>query len=213
MTQRASSKQPPMSHPAERPGSFTYGDYRHWPDEERWELIDGEAYDMSPAPTRAHQQVVVELITQIHAALRHRPCQAYAAPFDVRLPKADEADDGVDTVVQPDIAVICDLTKLDVAGCRGAPDWIIEVLSPRTAARDHAKKRDLYERQGVREYWLLHPTDRILTIYRLENGLYSRPDVQPLSGETAVAAIDGLRIAWDELVAALDESSGDADSS
>jgi Uma2 family endonuclease len=175
---------------------FTYGDYRGWPDDERWELIDGEAYDMSPAPTRAHQGLVLEIAAQAHAFLRDGPCQVYVAPFDVRLPRTDESDDRVDTVVQPDIATICDPAKLDDAGCRGAPDWIVEVLSPRTAAKDQRQKRDAYERAGVREYWLVHPTDRTLMIYRLADGAYGRPEVQPLAGETAVAAIDGLRIVW-----------------
>ncbi len=179
-------------------GRFTYGDYRRWPEEARWELIDGEVWDMSPAPTRSHQQIVVELITQIHGFLRGKPCEVYAAPFDVRLPRADEADDQVDTVVQPDIAVICDPTKLDDFGCRGAPDWVVEVLSKGTAQKDHGVKRDLYERHGVQEYWLVHPTDRVLTIYRLADGAYGKPDVLTLTGETSVGAIDGLRIQWGE---------------
>jgi Uma2 family endonuclease len=185
-----------MSESARKIGSFTYGDYRRWPDEERWELIDGEAWDMSPAPTRPHQQMVVELTTQIHDHLRDKPCEVYSAPFDVRLPRADEADDEVDDVVQPDISVICDATKLDNAGCRGAPDWIIEVLSPRTAVKDQTVKRDLYERNGVREYWLVHPTDRVLTIYRLVDGAYGKPHVQGLTGETPVGVVDGLAIRW-----------------
>jgi len=190
-----------MIEPAVKIGRFTYGDYCRWPDDERWELIDGDAYDMSPAPARTHQQLVVELTTQIHNFLRDKPCAVYSAPFDVRLPRGDEADDAVDTVVQPDIAVICDPAKLDDAGCRGAPDWIIEVLSPRTAAKDQILKRDLYEKHGVREYWLLHPIDRVLTIYRLANGVYGKPDVQALSGEIAVGVIDGLAIEWDDPVA------------
>jgi Uma2 family endonuclease len=118
------------------------------------------------------------------------------APFDVRLPEADEADDAIDTVVQPDIAVVCDPAKLDAAGCRGAPDWICEVLSPLTAAKDQIEKRALYERHRVREYWLVHPTDRNLTIYRLGDDGYGKPDVQTLDGTTEVSVIDGLRIAW-----------------
>jgi Uma2 family endonuclease len=185
-----------MIEPARKIGSFTYRDYRRWPDEERWELIAGEAWDMCPAPTRPHQQMVVELTTQIHSFLRDKPCEVYSAPFDVRLPEADEPDDAVTDVVQPDISVICDPAKLDNAGCRGAPDWIIEVLSKRTAVKDHRVKRNLYERHGVREYWLVHPTERLLTIYRLEDGVYGKPDVQELSGETAVSAIEGLAIRW-----------------
>ena len=185
-----------MSQPAPSSKRFTYSDYRTWPEGERWELIDGEAYDMSPAPTRRHQGLLVELVTQVHSFLRARPCEAYAAPFDVRLPHGDETDDATETVVQPDLSVICDPDKLDDKGCRGAPDWIIEVLSPRTAAKDQTRKRDIYERHGVREYWLVHPTDRVLTIYELDEGAYGKPRIQELKGETPVNAIDGLVITW-----------------
>ncbi len=145
---------------------FTYGDYRLWMGDERWELIDGEAYLMSPAPSRRHQKASMGLAVQIGNFLVGRPCQVYAAPFDVRLPEDDEKDDAVATVVQPDIAVICDPSKLDDAGCRGAPDWIIEILSPSTSARDRVDKRDLYQRHGVREYWVLDTETAQLAIFR-----------------------------------------------
>jgi Uma2 family endonuclease len=125
-----------MAHPAESRRRFTYGDYCTWGDEGRWELIDGIVYDMSPSPARVHQDLVVELVAQIHAALANGPCRVYVAPFDVRLPDGDEADDAIETVVQPDISVICDPSKLDEKGCRGAPDWIIEVLSPDKALNE-----------------------------------------------------------------------------
>ncbi len=186
-----------MSQPAPRIDYFTYGDYCHWPDDERWELIDGQAYAMSPAPTRMHQEFVVELAAQIHPRLAGTSCHVYVAPFDVRLPRRNEADDQVDTVVQPDVAVICDPGKLDDKGCRGAPDWIIEILSPTSAAHDLIRKRALYERHGVREYWLLHPVDRVLTIYRLgQDGTYGTPDIRPLDEPTPVAIIPGLEIHW-----------------
>lgn len=178
-------------------GHSSYGDYGRWPDDERWELIDGEAYAMVPAPSRLHQELAVELTRQIANQLRHHPCRVYAAPFDVRLPKGDEADEHVTTVVQPGLAVICDPAKLDDKGCRGAPDWIIEILSPDSAAHDQIRKRALYERHGVREYWLIHPVDRILTIYRLtEDKTYGRPDIAELEGTTAVASLPGVEIQW-----------------
>lgn len=102
------------------------------------------------------------------------------APVDVRLPKHDEADDQIDSVVQPDLFVVCNSNKLDKRGVRGAPDWIVEVLSPSTASRDQISKRNLYERHGVDEYWLVHPVDRILTIYRLENSEYGKPVLERL---------------------------------
>ncbi|CRI67448.1 conserved hypothetical protein [Thiocapsa sp. KS1] len=186
-----------MPQAALKTGSFTYADYCLWPEDERWELIDGEAFAMAPAPTRMHQDFVVELAAQIHPKLAGSSCRVYVAPFDVRLPKDDEADALVDTVVQPDIAVICDPKKLDAKGCRGAPDWIVEILSASSAVHDQVRKRALYERHGVREYWLLHPVDRVLTIYRLgADGVYGKPDVQGLEGQTPVGVIDGLEIHW-----------------
>jgi len=176
----------------------TYGDYKTWPADERWELIDGVSYCMSPAPSRLHQQFVLELGRQIANRLRASAseCEVYVAPFDIRLPRAEETDDTVDTVVQPDIAVICDRTKLDEAGCRGAPDWIIEVLSPATAAKDQIQKRALYERHGVQEYWLVHPTDCTVTVYKLLDGQYGKPDISELAGHLPAAVVAGLEIDW-----------------
>jgi len=131
---------------------FTYADYLGWPEGERWELIDGEAFAMSPAPTNHHQLIVGELFAAIHEHLRGKPCRPFVAPFDVRLPRAGTANAEVDTVVQPDISVVCDPDKLkDNHGCLGAPDWVIEVLSPGTAVRDQRTKRALYEHHGVAE--------------------------------------------------------------
>lgn len=175
---------------------YTYTDYRQWPEEVRYELIDGIPCAMSPAPTRRHQEVTLELARQIADALEGAPCRPYIAPFDVRLPWANESDDRVDTVVQPDISVICDRTLLDEQGCRGAPDWIIEVLSPATAGRDQIVKRALYERVGVREYWLVHPTDRIVSIYLLEKGAYGKPVVQELQGTTTATVLPQVVIDW-----------------
>lgn len=175
---------------------FTYRDYCSWPDEERWELIDGVAYNMSPAPSLEHQEWVFEIGRQIGNYLLGKPCRIFLAPFDVRLPEKNEPDDATFTVVQPDISVICDSTKLDQAGCRGAPDWIIEVLSPGTAAKDQIVKKALYERHGVREYWLVHPTDHILIRYRLIEGRYAEPQVIETAGSTADTIFDNLAIDW-----------------
>lgn len=174
----------------------TYGDYASWPEEMRYELIDGIAYAMGPAPTRLHQEVTGELFRQIADALEGSPCRPYIAPFDVRLPRASEADADVDTVVQPDISVICEKSRLDERGCRGAPDWIIEVLSSGTASHDQIVKRALYERAGVREYWLVHPLDKVVTIYLLENSVYGKPAVQELAGTSSATVLPGIAIDW-----------------
>ena len=187
-----------MQQPTPIEQRFNYGDYCHWPDDERWELIDGRPFNMCPTPTRRHQDLVIEIGAQVHGQLRGGPCKVYVAPFDVRLPEADEADEEIINVVQPDLSVISDPAKLDDAGCRGAPDWVVEVLSTGTAAKDQTDKLRLYERHGVREYWLVHPIDRVPTVYRLQDGAYGRPLVQPLAGGSDCAAVPGLRIHWPE---------------
>jgi Uma2 family endonuclease len=174
----------------------TYRDYCAWPDDVRYELIDGHAFAMSPAPSRHHQEVVVEVLRQIADALEGSGCRVYVAPFDVRLPRAAEADDDVDTVVQPDLSVICDPAKLDDRGCRGAPDWVVEILSPGSASHDQIVKRDVYERHGVGEYWLVHPVDRIVTVYRLVEGAYGKPDVHELVGALSCGAVPAVTIDW-----------------
>jgi len=182
---------------------YTYADYLTWPDDARYELIDGEAFLMSPAPLVEHQEVAGELFRQLANQLDGQPCRPYIAPVDVRLPRKDEADAAIDTVVQPDVLVVCDPHKIDRRGVRGAPDWVLEVLSPSTAAHDQIAKRRTYERAGVREYWLVHPGDRTLTVYVLENGQYGRPEIYELKDATPIGVLPGVSIAWDALVTRL----------
>lgn len=177
----------------------TYADYQTWPDDQRYELLDGTAYVMAPAPSRQHQEVLSDLLLQLRSMLGKDRCRVYPAPFDVRLPKGDEADDAIDTVVQPDITVVCDPHKLDDRGCRGAPDWVIEILSPGTAAHDQIAKRDLYERAGVGEYWLVHPVDRVITVYWLEAGQYGKPDVFAMSGQRESLVLPGVVVELDDV--------------
>ena len=179
---------------------YTYADYLQWPDETRYELIDGEAFLMSPAPLVEHQEIAGEVFRQLANQLDGKPCRPYIAPVDVRLPRADEADAAIDTVVQPDVLVVCDPGKVDRRGVRGAPDWLLEVLSPSTAAHDQIAKRRTYERAGVPEYWLVHPGDRTLTVYVLDNGQYGRPEIYELKDATPVGVLPGVSIAWDALV-------------
>jgi len=186
-----------MGLPVRDPNRHTYGEYLTWPESERYELIDGIAYAMVPAPGRRHQEILLELARQIADALEdRRGCRVYVAPFDVRLPRSDEADENVDTVVQPDLSVVCDASKLDERGCRGAPDWIIEILSPATAAHDQIHKRAVFERSGVAELWLVHPTDRIVTVYRHTGEGYGRPDAYELAGTLAPEVLPAVKIDW-----------------
>jgi len=181
----------------------TYAEYLTWPEAVRYELIEGEAYAMAPAPSRAHQRLLGELFRQIAGALDDSPCEVNLAPFDVRLPDADEADEDIATVVQPDISVVCDPAKLDERGCRGAPDWIIEILSPGSAGHDQIRKLAIYERHGVREYWLAHPVDRVVTLYRLADGVYGRPSVHEMEGRLACGACPRVEIDWARVVKGL----------
>jgi Uma2 family endonuclease len=157
---------------------FTYADYLTWPDDERWEIIEGVAYAMRPAPGIAHQRISRALTRIISTHLLGKRCELFAAPFDVRLADlASVSDNYVDTVVQPDILVVCDKSKLDERGCNGAPDLIVEISSPSTSKNDLIKKFDLYQHHGVREYWIIHPAEQTLLVFKIEeNGMYGRPD-------------------------------------
>ena len=183
----------------------TYGEYLTWPDDARYELIYGHAIMTAPATNLDHQDVAGELFRQISNQLVGKPCRPYIAPVDVRLPRSDEADENIDTVVQPDVIIVCDPGKLDRRGVRSAPDWVAEVLSPSTAVHDQVVKRRIYERAGVPEYWLVHPNDRTLTIYTLQNGAYGRPDIFELKGSTQFQTMPELEIAWDALIERLSE--------
>jgi len=157
---------------------YTYMDYVTW-DEGRWELIEGEVWDMTPAPSRRHQEISICLSSILYEFMRKRGCSVYTAPFDVRLPDTSEPQDHeIFTVVQPDISIICDSNKLDDRGCVGAPDLIVEILSPSTAARDLKVKRALYEKHGVKEYWLVHPTDKVVMVYLAgDDGQYDKAQI------------------------------------
>jgi len=181
----------------------TYADYLAWPEDVRYELIDGVAYLMAPAPDLAHQEVAGGIYRQLANALDGAPCRVFIAPVDVRLPKADETDARIDTVVQPDVLVVCDPSKLDRRGVQGAPDLVVEVLSPSTAGHDHILKRRVYERSGVQEFWLVHPVDRMVSIYRLAGAEYGKPEVQELAGTTPVGVLPGVTIVWDAMLAHL----------
>ena len=151
----------------ERP--FTYADYKDWDLKpgEHFELIYGEAYAMS-APNARHQTILVQLITLFFTYLQDKPCKVFPAPYDVRLfYKADESDD---TVVQPDLVIVCDEKKRGPEGCRGAPDLIIEILSPSNTVIEMKRKLQLYQEAGVREYWVIDPENKDITVYRFQEG-------------------------------------------
>jgi len=117
---------------------YSWGEYRSWPEEERWELIDGVAWDMSPAPSRNHQQILVDIVSQFHMAFKDSGCEVFAAPFDVKLTEEDEDD--APTVVQPDVVLCCDEDKLTEWGMQGAPDLVVEIVSPASGRKDRKQK-------------------------------------------------------------------------
>jgi Uma2 family endonuclease len=189
-----------MSATSPLPSLHTYGDLRRWSDDVRWELIDGQAHAMT-GPSWQHQRVCMNLGSQLNAHFSARGCRVFPAPFDIRLPEGDEHDDAIRTVVQPDISV-CDASKLDARGCRGAPDLVVEVISPSTAARDNVIKRALYDRHGVREYWLVHPIDRMETIYgRRSEGGFGPAELLAAAGKLTSPGFPGLEVDWDEVFA------------
>jgi Uma2 family endonuclease len=174
---------------------YTYKDYLSWPEGQRWELINGIPYDMTPAPSRRHQEISGALFNKFYSFLEGKPCRVYAAPFDVRLPDRDENDEEIETVVQPDIAIVCDRSKLDDEGCLGAPDLIVEITSPHTAGKDLKIKFNLYEKSGVTEYWIVDPNNQTVVVYKMgQNQEYGRPDVYTFEDSVQVGIFEGLAI-------------------
>ena len=154
---------------------YTYADYLKWRFEERVELFKGYIYKMSPAPNFRHQKIATQLTGEIYYFLKGKKCQVFGAPFDVRLPllKKKQKRKKNDTVVQPDITVVCDESKLDKQGCNGAPNIVVEVLSPGNTKKEMKNKYELYEEAGVQEYWLVHPHDNNVMVFVLgESGKY-----------------------------------------
>lgn len=156
---------------------YTYGDYLTWPADERWEIIEGIAYGMSGASER-HQLIQGELHRQLANYFQNKKCNVYMTPFDLLLPSGYEPENEVATVIQPDIFIVCDKKKVKNDKCTGAPDLIIEILSPSTAKKDIKEKRKLYEKNKVKEYWIVDPLHNLIQIFRLnENGTYEFPEL------------------------------------
>lgn len=155
-------------------GTYSYADYLLWQFKERVELIKGKIFKMGAVSNTKHQKVSLKLTIHLDKKLRKKPCSMFAAPFDVRLInyKKSSEDNKVQTVVQPDLCVICDEQKLDEKGCIGAPDLVIEILSPGNTEKEMNIKFDLYQENGVREYWMVDTTDKAIFTYVLENGKF-----------------------------------------
>ena len=166
---------------------FTYTDYAAWPDDERWELIDGEAYNMSPAPTTRHQSIVYNISFIIKSNLLNKSCKPFVAPVDVVFSEHD--------VVQPDVFVVCDEKKITEANIQGAPDLIVEVLSPGTAIKDKRGKKKLYEKYGVKEYIIIDPLLLYAEHFLLgKDGLYGKADIFGSIEILSLASMEDVKI-------------------
>ncbi|MDR1727244.1 MAG: Uma2 family endonuclease [Acidobacteriota bacterium] len=168
---------------------YTYSDYATWDDDVRYELIAGVPYLMSPAPTPRHQLIAGELALIFGSFLRGKPCKLISSPIDVRL----NADTDDDTIVQPDLIVVCDKKKIGEKNIVGAPDLVVEVLSPSTETHDRMVKFALYRAYGVREYWVVDPKRRFVEVNLLENGKYIK-EVYGDKDVIDVAVLPGLAV-------------------
>ena len=179
---------------------YTYADYLTWQFDGFIELIKGRVFRMSPAPQSTHQTISFNLNTLIGPRLRGNACRGFAAPFDVRLTTAGpNGDDQITTVVQPDLCVVCNPTKIDRKGCVGAPDWIIEILSPGNATHDIRVKFDLYEESGVGEYWIVFPDEKNVAAYVLTDGRYQLRGEFYQPGPIPVHTLPGFSMEWAEV--------------
>ena len=147
-------------------GIYSYADYLGWKIKERVELLKGKILEMS-APSPIHQEISGNLQGALFVFLKNSRCKLYTAPFDVRFPQKGESQ--VYTVVQPDLCVVCDLEKIDSKGCVGAPDLVVEILSPGSSKKEMKSKFALYQEEGVREYWIVDPERELVFVYVAEN--------------------------------------------
>ncbi len=180
---------------------YTYADYFKWKFDERVELIKGKIFKMSPAPLSEHQYISQELAGAFWQFLKGKHCRVYSAPFDVRIPTRSVSDEDIITVVQPDISVICDLSKIDKRGCLGSPDLVVEILSPSNSERELKTKYDLYEESGVREYWVVSPADKTLLKYVLDaaSGKYTASRALVTSDAATSTVLPGFSVELKEI--------------
>jgi len=169
-----------------------YAEYLKTPEGERWEIINGVPYYMTPAPTSLHQFVVSNLLSEFVVYLKGKQCRAVGSPFDVLLFATGKNDNEITTVVQPDLSIICDPSKIDKRGCNGAPDLVVEVLSPSSLKRDKVEKLSLYRKAKVQEYWIVDIEHEMIEVYRFHDDPDTFPDIQQYSTKTNPIAPVGI---------------------
>ena len=173
---------------------YSYADLLSWDDNTRYELYDGQLLALA-SPTDVHQRILGELHLQLGTYLRGKKCRTYLSPFDVRIFEQEgDSPEDVDTVLQPDLLVICDQSKVDRHGVHGAPDLVIEILSPASARYDRLVKFSLYQRAGVKEYWIVDPSSRTVCVHTLEDGAYHAATVYSSDLSAPVGVLDGCSI-------------------
>jgi Uma2 family endonuclease len=180
-------------------GQHTYADYLTWQLDEMVELIKGKIFKQAAAPRVNHQRVSGKVFSKLFQFLENKSCEVFSAPFDVRLPVKSKKNEDITTVVQPDICVICDPEKIDELGCIGAPDLIIEILSPGNNKKEIQNKFEVYEESGVKEYWLIHPNECTLIIFTLVNGKYQGSRLFTFGDKVVSQAVAGFVLDLDSV--------------
>lgn len=180
-----------MPQPQEK--SYSYADLLEWDEDVRYELYNGLPVALA-SPSSFHQMISRDLLSQLYAFLKGKECQVFSAPLDVRLfEKRENTPEEIFTVVQPDLMVVCDKTKIDRRGIRGAPDMVIEIASDSTRRIDRLTKLNIYQRAGVKEYWIIDPGTHIVSVHMLESGVYRTAGVYS-SGIIPVNILPGCKI-------------------
>ncbi len=181
--------------------TYTYADYLKWTFDERLELIKGKIFKMSPAPGSRHQLISGTVFYEFYNYLKGKPCNVFSAPFDVRLMRRSINDQDITTVVQPDICVICDRSKIDDKGCLGAPDIVVEILSPGNNKKELQNKYEVYEEAGVLEYWIIHPLEKTFFKYILIDGQFQSSRMLTIGDDVTTPILPDFTLSLDELFA------------
>ena len=189
-----------VSEPYTEYGKYSYADYLTWQMDEMVEIIKGRIFKpAAAAPRRIHQEVTLKVARKFADYLDQKPCKIFVAPFDVRLPVKSKKNEDIDTVVQPDICIVYDPEKIDELGCLGAPDLVVEILSPGNNKKELQNKYEVYEESGIKEYWVIHPNECTLIIYTLVDGKYYASKIFTHGDKVTSQAVKGFVLDLEEV--------------